>query len=237
MNLLIIDTETTGFDPEKDTIIEIAAALFSVEHKQIVTQVSALIQRSAGSALIQRSAGNLTDPISRLTGITSGLLGGYTAEESTLRLIDDLIDASSFFVAFNSDFDESFLSEFDEGFKDSLNWLDAQDIRYPNSDIANGKSLTALAIAHGIPVVNAHRALADVQLLAQLLAKVEDLPGEIKRAARPKVLVISQESYPGTESKKAGFIWNGIVEGRWAKRMPDEDRAGLLFETFVMEGL
>ena len=228
MNLLIIDTETTGLDPEKDVIIEIGAALFSVEYKQIVTQVSALIQGSAG---------NLTDPISRLTGITSGLLGIYTAEESTLRLIDDLIDVSSFFVAFNSDFDESFLSEFDEGFKDSLNWLDAQDIRYPNSDIANGKSLAALAIAHNIPVVNAHRALADVQLLAQLLAKVEDLPGEIERAARPKVLVLSQERYPGTESKKAGFIWNGIVEGRWAKWMPDEDRAGLPFSTFVMEGL
>ena len=109
------------------------------------------------------------------------------------------------------------------------NWIDTQDIRYPKSKYCQGTSLNNLAIAHGIPIVDAHRALDDCRTLTKLLSLVPNLEEELKRASRPKVLVKSLEEKPGALSKMYGFKWNSIIPYSWAKYMPEEDIESLPF--------
>jgi hypothetical protein len=82
---------------------------------------------------------------------------------------------------------------------------------------------------HGIPIVDAHRALDDCRTLTRLLSLVPNLEEELKRASRPKVLVKSLEGKPGTLSKMHGFKWNSIIPYSWAKYIPEEDIESLPF--------
>lgn len=41
--VLIIDTETTGLEPENGQVIEIGAILYSVSHQTTIQQVSVLL--------------------------------------------------------------------------------------------------------------------------------------------------------------------------------------------------
>jgi hypothetical protein len=102
-------------------------------------------------------------------------------------------------------------------------WIDTQDIIYPKSQYSNGKGLSNLAIVHGIPIIESHRALDDCKILAKLLALVPDIESQLAKAARPKVLVKSLEERPGALSRKYGFRWNTIIPLAWAKYMPEED--------------
>ena len=43
MLITILDTENTGLDPAKDTVIEIGAVLYSTEHRGSVQEISTLI--------------------------------------------------------------------------------------------------------------------------------------------------------------------------------------------------
>ena len=49
-NILIIDTETTGLDENKDEIIEIGSILFNVTTKSVLSQVSFLLPVSSNEA-------------------------------------------------------------------------------------------------------------------------------------------------------------------------------------------
>jgi DNA polymerase III epsilon subunit-like protein len=109
------------------------------------------------------------------------------------------------------------------------NGIDTQNIRYPKSKYCQGTSLNNLAIAHGIPIVDAHRTLDDCRTLTKLLSLVPNLEEEIKRASRPKVLVKSLEEKPGTLSKMHGFKWHSIIPYSWAKYMPEQDISTLPF--------
>jgi len=220
MLISIVDVETTGLSPATDEVIEVGAVLYSVEHRAIVQQVSTLLPV-------------ISNPAEEVNGISAGLADLCASPEprdAALDLLRWFNSESEYLVAFNSDFDQqwfngSVLPDW------SVNgwWADAAAIRYPKP--STSRSLVALCVAHGIPVVSAHRALDDCRLLAALLGTVDDLAGELARAARPKVLVRALVGYDGREAAKAaGFYWNRDVPKDWARRMPIEDAGELPFE-------
>ena len=49
-NILILDTETTGLDENKDEIIEVGCMLFNVNSKSVLSQVSFLFPVSSNGA-------------------------------------------------------------------------------------------------------------------------------------------------------------------------------------------
>jgi DNA polymerase-3 subunit epsilon len=49
--LLIVDTETTGIDAQRDQLVEIGAVLFSVPHRSVMQQLSFLLPVTSNAAL------------------------------------------------------------------------------------------------------------------------------------------------------------------------------------------
>jgi DNA polymerase-3 subunit epsilon len=219
MEILVVDTETTGLNPESDKLIEIAAILWSISHKSILIQVSTLIGYKQ----------EVLNPVEPINKIASELLGKSFPCQPALELINQMAHSAKYICAHNADFDKEFCKQV-AGLKMPLShWIDTQDIRYPKSKYCQGTSLNNLAIVHGIPIVDAHRALDDCRTLTRLLSLVPNLEEELKRASRPKVLVKSLEGKPGTLSKMHGFKWNSIIPYSWAKYIPEEDIESLPF--------
>lgn len=219
MEILVIDTETTGLDPKNDYLIEIAAILWSVTHKSILMQISTLIS-------YRQSIVNPAEPINK---ISPTVLEGDFPYQLALELINKMSCSASYICAHNADFDKEFCRKI-VGLEIPISgWIDTQDILYPKSRYCQGTSLNNLAITHGIPVVDTHRALDDCRTLIKLLSLVPNLKEELERASRPKVLVKSLEDKPGTLSKIHGFKWHSIIPSAWAKYMPEQDILSLPF--------
>lgn len=219
MEILVVDTETTGLDPKNDYLIEIAAILWSVNHKSVLTQVSTIISYDQ----------EIVNPAEPINKISPALLKQNFPYQSALELINNMSYRAKYICAHNADFDTEFCKKV-IGLKIPLSdWIDTQDIRYPKSKYCQGTSLNNLAIAHEIPIVEAHRALDDCRTLTKLLSLVPNLEEELKRASRPKVLVKSLEEKPGTLSKMHGFKWHSVIPYSWAKYMPEQDIATLPF--------
>jgi DNA polymerase-3 subunit epsilon len=218
MNILILDVETTSLDPDTGQVIEVGTILYSVEHRAVLQQVSTLLPVESNPA----------EGVNGISVELSQKVSNYIWQILS-QDIKQLGEMSSYKVAFNSDFDRQW---FDGGvlpnWENDTNWSDAACIRYPKP--SHSRSLVNLCLAHGIPVVSAHRALTDCQLLAQLLGTVENLEWELERASMPKELVraiIDRED--SKLAKEWGFVWNEIIEGYWCRKVLPGDLDGCPF--------
>lgn len=225
MKILILDTETTGLNIKTDYLLEVAAILWSVELRCSLMQVSTLI---CYEPLIE-------NPAEPINGIPPRALESTFNYRSGLKLINQMSLSASYICAHNFEFDRAFCQNVSELELPADRWIDTQDIVYPKSQYSNSTSLNNLAIVHGIPVVESHRALDDCRILAKLLALVPDLEAQLVKAARPKVLVKSLEERPGILSRKLGFRWNTIIPLSWAKYMPEEDIELLPFKAIKVD--
>lgn len=223
MLITIVDVETTGLNPDTDQVIEVGAVLYSVTHQEIVQQVSTLISVDNNPALhINGIDPNLTQWV------------GNFAQKTAIDMIKLFYAESDYLVAFNSPFDRQFFAGIPlPDWRDEKRWADAADIKYPKS--SNSRSLIALCVAHGIPVVSAHRALDDCRLTAALLGTVPNLEDELIKAARPKVRVQAFVDYNERQlAKDHRFHWDG-GQKMWMRWMPAEDIASLPFDAEVVD--
>ena len=226
MLITILDVETTGLDPETDAVIEVAAILYDTQHRAILQQVSTLLPVAA-------------NPAETVNGISLDMVNAsnnhaWDSQDSITDAIVEMMEDSAYIVAFNSDFDQSFIETMgDTAWQVETPWADAAAITYPR--MGHKRDLVNIALANGIPIVNAHRALDDCRILAELLSKVPDLDEQLARAARSKATVKALVSYNQRDlAKAAGFIWDAIVPRAWAKRMPLEDAEALPFPVEVV---
>jgi DNA polymerase III subunit epsilon len=218
--ITIIDTETTGVDPENNLIIEIAAILYSLTHAAPVESVSWLLSCMDNPAIA-----------------VNGILPELTALSGDLRLCLDYMESRSIaYVAHNAPFDKSFLK------RDAIPFVcSMRDIEWPVP--CGSKALVAIALAHGIGVASAHRAMADCDTISRLLTRVHemgvDLEQLIARAMRPKVLVRALVSYDDRQlAKDRHFNWTvppGYNKKVWNREYPEgEIPIDLPFETKVL---
>ncbi len=215
---LIVDTETTGLDPAKAELIEVGLILYSVTNQCTLQQFSSLYGLQADS--------NAMEAVNRIPTAALKAMDRVTRHEDTIsRMIED----ADCFVAHNAAFDSKWFPRMLLTDYPDREWLcTLEDFVWPNHGPGG---LINIALAHGIGVSSAHRALTDCQLIAALFDRMPDLPEMFRVAKRPKGLFVADVPYPGTEAKAAGFRWNEIVTKQWARWMAVEDASKLNFRT------
>ena len=96
--------------------------------------------------------------------------------------------------------------------------------------LKNRPSVRDLALAYGVPVWSAHRALTDCIYLAEVFKRCNELEQLLIQALEPKVLLRAEISYEQRHlAKNAGFRWNDAIKGAWSRKMSRRDIKKLEF--------
>ncbi len=222
--LLIIDTETTGLDPEKHFCLEVGAILFHVSSRSTLAQQSFLIPVHSNDA----------EAINRIPAKVTRLNQPW---EEGMSYLDSLMESADLLVAHNAAFDRQWFGKPPLP-TTSKKWLcTMEDISWPETrQLRSRPSVRDLALAYGVPVWNAHRALTDCIYLAEVFSRCEDLEKLIQYGLEPRRLMRARVSYDQRHmAREAGFRWNDPLEGAWSRRLSDREAAKLSFNVEVVK--
>jgi DNA polymerase III alpha subunit (gram-positive type) len=211
----LLDVETTGTDNDA-VAIEVAAALYDTTHAAVTESYATLIRHDSNAA----------EAVNR---IPSGLLASARPREEAWGRVLKVTAEAAAFCAWNDTFDRRFVPSQIAG----KPWLDAMDLDWPRPCASRG--LVAVALAHDLGVAHAHRAAADVELMARLLTRARelgaDLDAMVAKGLRPRALFVSLAPFEEKDIvKKHAFRWNDPIPGKWARRMAIDDAASLPFK-------
>jgi DNA polymerase-3 subunit epsilon len=212
MKLLIIDCETTGLDPDQGAeLIEIGAILFDVPTRSILAQVSTVLP-------VEKIGQEETHGISLQTANAVP----FPVQSAAINLLSNMALNADYAVAHSAVFDQQFAPACID-----IPWL----CTYEDFNFAPYKKqkLTDLALAHGIAIKSAHRALTDCGLIAEILAKRDDLESlidvAIARSLSPLVEIKALVDYKNRDkASKARFSWiDTTVKKGWFKTIKECD--------------
>jgi len=216
--VLIIDCETTGLDPKVDRCIEVAATLFDVRSASPIASFASLVRADA----------NASEAVNR---IPVAVLVDAPEPARVWGSVAELAARADAIVAHRADFDRSFVPA---EIGDARPWICSKfDLAWPRATRPGG-SLVPLALEHGLGVAHAHRAMADVDTLSRLFARVAelgvDLAAFLARGLRPKAEFEALAARDQNELlKEHGFRWEKESE-RWLRTMAIEDAVALPFK-------
>lgn len=164
----VVDLETTGFNPQKDRIVQMAAVL--VNGRGEVVDTFDTVVRPESPEQYEHGA-------EHVHGISREMVENGMPLRSALSRIWSLTDGRVF-TAHNAKFDISFLEAESErvGMKRQVdNYLDTLALaRQADSDRQRKHSLQALCEHYGVTVERAHEAMSDAKATATILMKLID---------------------------------------------------------------
>ena len=229
--LIAVDLETTGFDPDSDRIIEIGAVRvrLTADGAEPGERFSTFVDpgRDIGAA------------ITRLTGIRDpDLIGAPTAADAVARFAAFAGDAV--LVGHNVGFDLSFLER--SGFAPGAQRLDTADLASMLLPTAPSYALQRLAADDGIVPAAAHRALDDAltcaAVLASLAARARALPAALLEEARSYAAVLgtaAERFFADALGASVRHAWDGDLMRTEAPSVPSshEPIAPITVATFL----
>jgi DNA polymerase-3 subunit epsilon len=221
---LILDTETTGLDPQQHHCIEVGAVLFDVPHRAVLSQVSFLLPCGRNDA---EAINGIAAAVSRLPQPWSAGLACFEA----------LLESADVVLAHNAAFDRQW---FGHGPLPGIAkpWLcSMEDLRWPaERQLRPNPSVRDLALAYGVPVWAAHRALTDCIYLAQVFERCAELEQLLAEGLEPRRLYRARVSYEERHrAREAGFRWNDPVSGAWTRRLSEREVERLGFPVVPLE--
>lgn len=168
-NILIVDTETTGLNPDKgDKVIEIAAILFNLKYKTALQHFSTLLPCD------ENPVENINHIKAEVTRCNFSIL-----EINTILL--SMLNSADACVAHNAQFDKRFIATLSvaNNFFDKKWICTKANFTWPVQ--LNRFRLQDICLAMKVPYLHAHRALVDCMLLAQCFEKIDDLEERFSR--------------------------------------------------------
>ena len=222
--LLILDTETTALSPQQGQCIEVGAVLFDVTSRSVLMQVSFLLPCDR-------------NPAQAINGIPAAVSRLEQPWRSGLACFEAMVADADAVLAHNAAFDRQW---FGNGELPALGkpWIcSMEDIRWPaERQLRPTPSVRDLALAYGVPVWAAHRALTDCIYLVQVFQRCDELEALLQAALEPRRLVRARLSYDERQlAKDAGFRWNEPVPKAWSRRLSEREIAALPFPVDPVE--
>tara|TARA_Y100001968_G_scaffold27038_1_gene21107 strand:- start:1282 stop:2127 length:846 start_codon:yes stop_codon:yes gene_type:complete len=217
-NILILDTETTGLDSEIDDCLEVGSILFNVKNRSVLAQQSFLLPVEKNNA---EKINNIPAEITRLPQPLF----------EAIKYFESLVHVADVIVAHNAEFDMKWFG-FNKLPQIEKQWIcSMDDITWPDErQLKTRPSVRDLALAYGVPVWSAHRALTDCIYLSEVFKRCNELEKLLIRALEPKVLLRADISYDKRLlAKNAGFRWNDAIKGAWSRKMSRRDMHKLKF--------
>ena len=215
ISFLILDTETTGLDPEVDQVLEVGAILF----------LCAAASR-AGAAVVSDSGG-----VQRSRAAEWHRSCGYPGPQpwqQSLLLLQQLAGSAQLAVAHNAAFDRQWFGS--SALPDlQLPWLcTMEDIHWPAERLLRPRpSVRDLALAYGVPVWAAHRASPIASIWPRCLNVALSWSSSSLKV-EPRHLYRAQVSYDERHlAREAGFRWNDPVNGAWSRRLSERQLEAL----------
>ena len=211
MKILGLDAETTGLNPQKDSITEIGLVLYDTDMRAPVRISGFLVK-----------GGLVTAEITRITGITQQAVDTYGyAPDQAVKAVQSMGAQADYFCAHNAPFDRDFIGETASRQKMDIAmkpWIDTRTDLPPEAyKLGKSASLKYLACDHGF-LYSAHRAVSDVLAMFQLMA-MYDIDAIVKRSQIPNVEVRAQVSFDDRIlAKERGYYWKPELK-QWRKPM------------------
>lgn len=221
---LFVDVETTGLDPSRDEIIELAMVLFRYSLDGIVIDVGEPFDR------LREPSAPIPPTITALTGITDAMVAGQKIDPEE---VSQFARPAAVVIAHNAAFDRKFLERLCPSFSFKPWACSMSEIDWAAEGF-EGTKLAYLAVGCGF-FYDRHRAandcLAAVEVLSRPLPKsgVNALGHLLVRARLPTWRIWAEGS-PfefKDQLKSRGYRWNGEENGRpraWYIDVADEQR-------------
>ncbi len=161
---ICLDTETTGFDSPKDTIIELGLVAFTYHPGS--GEITGVTDRYSG---LEDPGAPLSEEVKLVTGITDELLRGERLDD--LR-VEEMAKKASLIIAHNAGFDRKFV-EARFPFFAELPWACTLAQINWQQELISSRTLEYLLYRYGY-FIDAHRAVNDAEGVLGLL--LENLP-------------------------------------------------------------
>lgn len=207
---LFVDVETTGLDPTKDEIIELAMVPFCYSLDGIITEVGNAFEQ------LREPSHPIPPPVSALTGITDSMVAGHYIIPDDVAKFSQ---SAAIVIAHNAAFDRKFLERFCPSFS-SKPWACSMSEIDWVSEGYEGTKLAYLATECGF-FYDRHRAVNDCLAALEILAHPLPASGsnalfQLLEKARKPTWRIWAEGAPfefKEDLKSRGYRWNGDNNG------------------------
>ena len=203
---LFVDVETTGLDPQKHEIIELAMIPFSYLPDGLICDIGPPLEQ------FNEPSSPIPPAISRLTGITDAMVAGHRIDLDAVRT---LANRAALVIAHNASFDRRFLERLSDTFvlkpwacsMSQVDWVEEGH---------EGVKLAYLAAGAGF-FYSRHRATHDCRAAIELLAAPLPASGVpamrrlLEKARRPSWRIWAENSPFDLKDvlKARGYRWNG----------------------------
>ncbi len=220
---VLLDTETTGLDPRKDKVIELAMIAFGFDERGRVCRVRERFQA------FNDPGRPIPAEVVELTGITDEMVRGRSIDPDAVARV---VGPAVVVIAHNAAFDRPFVEALHPVFATKAWACSLSEIPWSEAGIGSAK-LDYLAMRYGL-FHDGHRGLTDCEVLLEILAR--PLPGSgeptLKRlldtAREPtwRIWALDSPFEMKDRLKARGYRWSDGSDGNpraWYRDVLDVD--------------
>lgn len=216
ISIVVLDVETTGFDPNENALTELG--LTSLLYSPSLGKITSIV---ASGSWYQDPMHPIPTVVQELTGITDDCVRGKKIEFKDISSFFSGNTSDPLVIAHNAAFDRSFAEKYIEGFPTDLRW--ACSIKQVNWSAAkfSSKMLEYILIKLGF-FYDGHRANTDTLALSFVFMQRPELLNELVQNSSKRTVIIRAFNSPYNvkdQLKDKGFTWspddNGSHQKHW----------------------